>query len=123
MSRHRSARRSAGGHYKSLQLCRQVERTLHQVLSGECDDDVLRNLLVAGVRPLHGTSQLLVLIQPFDPVDAPAVAEILTHLERQRGRLRTAVAEAITRRKAPDLLFQVVGGTEPVLPMDSVAAD
>lgn len=123
MSRHRSARRSAGGHYKTLQLCRQVERTLHQVLSGECDDDVLRNLMVAGVQPLRGTSQLLVLVQAFDPLGAPPVADILMHLELSRGRLRTAVAEAITRRKAPDLLFQVVGGAEPARPMDSVMAD
>jgi len=104
-------------------LCRQVERTLHQVLSGECDDDVLRNLMVAGVQPLRGTSQLLVLVQVFDPLSAPSVADILMHLELSRGRLRTAVAEAITRRKAPDLLFQVVGGTEPARSVDSVMAD
>lgn len=120
MSRHRSARRSAGGNYKTLQLCRQVERTLHQVLSGECDDDVLRNLMVAGVQPLRGTSQLLVLVQVFDPLSAPPVADILMHLELSRGRLRTAVAEAITRRKAPDLLFQVVSEAEPLRAIEPV---
>ena len=80
MKSRKSARPSGSGFRKTLQLCKQVERTLNQVLSGECDDDVLRELLVVGVQPLAGTSQLLVMVQPFDPVSSPGVPEILEHL-------------------------------------------
>ncbi len=107
MSHRHSARPSGSGLRKSLQLCKQVEQTLNQVLSGECDDDVLRELLVVGVQPLAGTSQLLVMVQPFDPVSSPGVPEILEHLQRAKARLRETVAETVSRRKVPDLLFQV----------------
>ncbi len=113
MKSRKSARPSGSGFRKTLQLCKQVERTLNQVLSGECDDDVLRELLVVGVEPLQGTSQLLVTLQPFDPGDSPAVPQILEHLHRAKNHLREAVAETVSRRKMPDLLFQI-SATESV---------
>jgi ribosome-binding factor A len=92
---------------KTLQLCRQVAETLSQVLSGECGDDVLQSLQVVSVQPAPNASQLLVLVSPtvIDSVDA---ATILTHLEAANGRLRSEVAAAIVRRRAPKLMFQVV---------------
>ena len=107
MKSRKSARPSGSGFRKTLQLCKQVERTLSQVLSGECHDDVLRELLVVGVEPLQGTLQLLVTVQPFDPATSPAWPQILEHLHRAKSFLRESVAEAVSRRKVPDLMFQV----------------
>lgn len=102
------------------QLCRQVGRTLDQVLAGELDDDVLRGVGVISVVPAPDASRLLVTVGPMAPgipIDPPRV---LAHLAAASGHLRTEVAASITRRKAPSLSFQVVpfppGGDEPAPP-------
>jgi ribosome-binding factor A len=91
---------------KALQLSGQVARTLSGLLA-ESEDDVLRDLLVVSVVPAPYASRLLVSVapSPAEAVEAPAVLE---RLERVRGRLRTEVAAAVHRRKAPDLTFRVV---------------
>lgn len=93
---------------KSLQLCHQVADTLNLVLSGECNDDVLRNLHVARVVPAPDASQLLVIVAPAWRGEAMQSAEVLDRLAAHSGRLRSEVAGAITRRKAPRLTFQFV---------------
>ncbi|HMP17721.1 MAG TPA: hypothetical protein PKD72_11905, partial [Gemmatales bacterium] len=89
----------------TLQLCKQVEETLHLVLLDQSDDD-LRDLQVLEVLPLAGSGTLLVRVQY--PVrrteDIPRVQQKLhSHLKE----LRAEVAQSITRRRAPELFFQV----------------
>ncbi len=91
---------------KALLQCGEAERTLSVVLAGECGDDVLRNLVVASVKPAPTSARLLVTVQAAAGVDAAAV---LARLERARGLLRTELAAALHRRRAPDLTFRVVG--------------
>jgi ribosome-binding factor A len=94
---------------KAKQLCRQVAETLDQILSGEASDDVLRGLRVADVRPAPDTSRLLVtLLVDCDPsnFDRTLIEERLAFF---KGRLRSEVATAITRRKAPTLVFEIIG--------------
>ena len=95
---------------KVLQLCRQVADTLAQVLSGECDDDVLRSLQVVTVAPAPDASQLLVIVAPALADDKLESAEVLQRLAASSGRLRSEVAAAITRKRAPRLAFQFVSG-------------
>jgi ribosome-binding factor A len=97
---------------KSLQLCSQVADTLNQVLSGECNDDLLRNLHVARVVPAPDASQLLVIVAPAWRDEPMRSAEVLDRLATHSGRLRSEVAAAITRRKAPRLSFQFVNTAE-----------
>jgi ribosome-binding factor A len=94
---------------KARQLCRQVAETLDQILSGEANDDILRALRVAAVMPAPDTSRLLVTLHiDCDPADfnRPFVEE---RLAACKGRLRSEVASAITRRKAPTLVFEIIG--------------
>lgn len=72
-----------------------------------CNDDVLRELIVAGVEPGPDESRLLVTVVPSlpGPFDAAAAQQ---HLERSAGKLRTEVAAAIHRKKTPQLVFRVV---------------
>ncbi|MBS0264970.1 MAG: ribosome-binding factor A [Planctomycetes bacterium] len=91
---------------KSLQLCRQVADTLNQVLTGECDDEILRSLYVVSVTPAPDTTQLMVIVSPLLPGEILQPADVLARLSTHSGHLRDAVASAITRRKAPRLLFQ-----------------
>ncbi|MBI5760357.1 MAG: hypothetical protein HZA46_17720 [Planctomycetales bacterium] len=97
------------GGRKTLQLCHQVAETLNYVLSGECDDDVLRNFYAVRVDAAGDPSCLLVTVGPLDAGDQTPMADVLQRLARVSGKLRTEVAHSISRRKAPQLLFRVVG--------------
>jgi ribosome-binding factor A len=97
---------------KALQLCSQVADTLSLVLSGECGDEVLQNLLVAEVTPAPDASQLLVVLAPTPGSQLPAAEEVMAALHAATGLLRTAVAAAITRKRAPRLRFQFVPQVE-----------
>jgi ribosome-binding factor A len=93
---------------KTLQLCRQVERTISLVLSGELDDDRVRDLMVMSVVPAPHSSHLLVTVQSSEVLSPEQLLEVDAALSSFRGRLRTAVAESINRRKAPDMSFRIV---------------
>lgn len=93
---------------KTLQLCGQVADTLNFVLSGELDDDLLRNLYVESVRPAPDASRLLVSVSPLDPGDTARADAILQRLAIFSSRLRSEVSQSIHRRKTPELTFVVV---------------
>jgi ribosome-binding factor A len=101
---------SAGaGDRKAWQLCRQVGHTLDEVLA-ECGDAVLQGLRVESVEPFPDASRLLVTVALIDdrPRQITLVARVLDHLERASGHLRCEVATAVTRKRAPVLLYRVV---------------
>jgi len=114
MSRHHSKRgRSSGSgsmvspshDRKDLQLCRQVAETLSFVL-GDCGDDCLRDLHVVRVVPAPDASQLLVIVGS-PPGETPAAPrEVLERLQARAPAFRAEVAQAITRKRAPALLFE-----------------
>ena len=91
---------------KALQLCSQVADTLSLVLSGECGDEVLQNLLVAEVTPAPDASQLLVVLSPAPGSQALAADVVMAALRAASGWLRTEVTGAISRKRAPRLMFQ-----------------
>jgi ribosome-binding factor A len=103
-------------HRKARQLCQQVAQTLEQVLAGETTDDLLRGLRVASVTPTPDTSRLLVMLHVDFPQDNFDNVVIEQRLARRQGYLRAAVAAAITRRKTPTLVYQVVGPVDVVMP-------
>ena len=92
---------------KARQLCRQVYRTLSYALGGLADP-VLQELSVHSVEPAPDASRLLVNLLPGVGNQGPDVAEIMERLLRVRSFLRQEVAMAITRKRAPELLFHVV---------------
>jgi ribosome-binding factor A len=93
---------------KTLQLCSQVADTLNLVLSGECADDVLQSLHVVAVKPAPNASQLLVMVSPSPAGQDLDPLVVLERLARANGRLRSEVAAAIVRKRAPQLVFQYV---------------
>lgn len=98
---------------KTLQLCGQIADTLNYVLSGELDDDLLRNLYVESVRPAPDASRLLVSVAPLDAKDADRADQILQKLVIHTPRIRSEVAQSIHRRKTPELSFVVVRPQDP----------
>src|SRR5205809_1114700 len=83
---------------KALQLCHQVADTLNQVLSGECGDRVLRDLLVVSVVLAPITSQLLVRVASAIATDCIEPADAQPGLEEAAGMPPSAVARAHTPR-------------------------
>jgi len=106
----RPERTSKKSNRKVLQLCGQVAETLNQVLAGECGDEVLAELQVASVVPAPDATQLLVIIEPLF-VPGPEEQLVNARFSAAAGRLRAEVAAAITRRRAPKLLFQYLPRT------------
>lgn len=92
---------------KSLQLCEQIAQTLGLVLASECDDDVLRDALVLDVKPAPDASCVLVTLGPAPSAEGWSPVAVLEHVERHASHLRTEVAYAIHRRRAPQLLYRV----------------
>jgi ribosome-binding factor A len=98
----------ARGEHKVRQLCREVERTLSSVLSGDLGDDRLGTLALVSVEPAPDASRLMVtLAAPADLGDPGPLVERLRGLS---GYLRADVAAAIQRKRTPELCFCVIGG-------------
>jgi ribosome-binding factor A len=93
---------------KARQLCGQVTEALSLTLAGQ-RDDLLNGLDVVSVEAAPDATRLLVTVRPLPGAEPPDPAEILEALARASGRLRSEVAAAITRRKAPLLVYRVIG--------------
>ncbi len=85
---------------------RQVSEAVQCALA-ESPDERLQALAVVAVDPAPDTSRLLVTFTPMNPgvIDPPSV---LACLEAASARLRWAVANAVTRRRAPSLAFRLL---------------
>jgi ribosome-binding factor A len=85
--------------HKARQLCRQVLEVL---------DGLLLDLAVVAVDPAPDSTRLLVTVAPRPSSVPPDPLAILASLDRASGRLRSEVASAITRKRAPLLTYRVV---------------
>ena len=111
MTRSNRARRGAGADRKVQQLCAQVARALSMTLAGECDDEVLQNVVVESVQPVPDATRLEITLRIADPGMPPA--EVAQHVDRASGRLRLAVGDAVRRRRVPDLVYRVLPPDAP----------
>ena len=90
---------------KALQLSRQVREALSWVLGSATGDDRLVACWVKAVEPLPGGNRLLVKVGV--PPDLPT-NEVAERLAAAGPALRVEVAQAITRRKVPELVYLAV---------------
>jgi ribosome-binding factor A len=90
------------GERKARQLCRQVQRALNLALADRSAEIGLSDLFVEDVSPAPDSGRLLVHV--VIPPDR-GVADALGALRRDAPRLRSEVAMAITRKRAPELSF------------------
>ena len=91
---------------KAMQLCHQVAVTLSEVLA-DCGDPVLQGLRVLNVEPAPDASRLSVALTCDDD---QALSRVEDHLARASGHLRGEVAQAVTRKRAPVLIYHVAPG-------------
>jgi ribosome-binding factor A len=111
-ARHLPGRSGEGPDRKALQLCHQVAETLEEVLA-ECGDVVLQALRVLDVEPAPDASRLLVTVAVDEPPDdALDPCKVHDHLVRASGHLRSEVAGAITRKRAPVLVYRLAANPD-----------
>jgi ribosome-binding factor A len=86
---------------KTQQFCRQVQRALNFALADSIGGGIDGHF-VEEVSPAPDCGRLLAHV--IVPSDLP-VADVLIALGRETPRLRSEVASAITRKRAPELCF------------------
>jgi ribosome-binding factor A len=108
--RHGGERRD---HRKTGQLCRQVFRALSLALSElESGSSWAWGLTVDAVDPAPNAARLRVTISFGGTRALDEALEALCRLQRLSGRLRAEVAASITRKKAPELIFELAAPEE-----------
>jgi ribosome-binding factor A len=92
-------------------LCKEVARALQLELSA-LSDDCLNELMVSEVVPAPDATRLRVTVQLRWSADDPHCRLVEDRLGRLNGYLRASVAQAITRKRTPELVFVAVSGLE-----------
>jgi len=90
---------------KTLQLCEQVKEALSWIFGSATADDRLTLCHVQAVEPLGKGNRLLVKVGV--PPDI-SVAAVIDRLAEAAPVLRSEVAQSITRRKVPELVYMAV---------------
>ena len=93
--------------HKTLQLCRQIEQTLSYALADDPADDILLSLGIESVTPAPDASRVMVTVYIDDPDSDYEANEVLEHLTDNMDVFRDEIADAIHRRKLPELVFRV----------------
>ncbi len=97
----RDAGHRSGTPHKTAQLCAQIQRALELCLLGDCADPAFADVEVVAVEPTREPRRLKVLFE------AGAAELARERLEAARGLLVDAAVQAIHRRRAPELVFEV----------------
>ncbi len=101
-------------HRKTLQLCAQAARAIEFALAElSPDDDALDGVHVISVDPLPGDPRLLVTVGLSTITKETAPARVHASLVRHTPRLRAEVADAISRKKVPDLFYRIAAPGDP----------
>lgn len=95
-------------HHKAHQLCRQVMETINYLLAGDLCDVRLHQIMVDSVMPAPDASRLLVSVRLTDVHPDSDLLEIQAALQGASGLIRCEVAGVIQRKKAPELVFQLI---------------
>ena len=111
-----AARRSSGSrdrdqNRKTQQLCQQVAHVLEAVLTGEARDADLQDLSVISVVPAPHAGRMLVTVQSWAEDSLSRWSVIDEKLRRATPWLRSELASSISRRRIPELVFQLASPT------------
>jgi ribosome-binding factor A len=109
-----AARRSSGSRHrdqdrKTQQLCQQVAHVLDAVLTGEARDADLQDLSVVSVMSAPHPGRLLVTVQSWAEDALSHWSAIDEKLRQATPWLRSELAASISRRRIPELVFQLAG--------------
>ncbi len=88
--------------YKMKQLCKQVANALQLVLPNLQMTEVIG---ISSVEPAPNAGRLRVMVAVIDSCDSQ---QVIAQLDRFRSCLRKEVAQAISRRRVPELVFSII---------------
>lgn len=91
----------------TYQLCGEMARAIGAALACSADE-TLRDLQVVDVVPAAGGGRFLVTLTPVPSADARPKPMVEERLARAAGMLRSEVAAAVHRRRAPELVLRLV---------------
>ncbi len=98
--------------HKALQLCKQVRRSLELSLMSECADELLQSMTVESVEPAPDDKHLRATFSLQDAEPSLSREEVLARLEAARPVLTEGLIQTISRRKVPDIRFEVIKAAE-----------
>jgi len=99
--------RSRRAEWKTLQLCKQVERAAALTLAGECESDALVGAVVVSVEPAPNASRLRVLVVLAPGRGVPCLEEARAALQERGAAFRSEVARSVHRKRVPEVVFDV----------------
>ncbi len=102
-----STSRSRRADWKTQQLCRQVERAASLTLAELCDCAALASSVVAEVSPAPDASRLRVTVVLAPARTAADVEAAAAVLRERAGLFRREAAQAIHRKRTPEIVFEV----------------
>lgn len=111
-SRGHSRRQFCKSNRKDLQLAKQVYRAIDAALRGELTDPILQDLEVVSVQPAPDATHFIVIVRLTTLRDSTPASCVIERLDKARRFLRCQVAAAITRKRTPELAFEVIGAGE-----------
>jgi ribosome-binding factor A len=87
-------------------LCAEVFQVLGFLFAGGCADERLWDFLVVSVEPFPTASRLLIKVCPAKPLALEEFDEGLKLLKSARPFFRREIAQAISRKRVPELVFE-----------------
>ncbi len=100
-------RRRGKTDYSVLRLAGQIKKVLDGSLA-MAENPVLDAFAVSAVEPSGSDAMFIVQVFSTDPAAEYAPREVQAILNSMKGYLRTEVAQAVHRKNAPDLRFEVL---------------
>ncbi len=92
---------------KIRQLCRETERLVSLVLSGEVSDPLIQDLQVLHVSPESNGPYLMITLCHPNLCNTNLETQILTRLQRLEGYLRSVITQSVCRKRVPRLKFKL----------------
>jgi ribosome-binding factor A len=99
---------SGGEQLHKQGLCAEIAEIASFLLSGGCEDERLWDLGVSSVEPHSGQSRFIIRVFPKCPMSFDELEIALEVLERARPFFRREIALAIHRKRAPEVVFELV---------------
>ena len=95
---------------KIAQLCAQIRQALELALLGVVHDEALTDVEVFAVTPMPDPGRVRVTFAAHG--EHPDIPGLTARLEAARGILTAEVAQAITRKRVPDMVFEIGPASE-----------
>lgn len=95
---------------RTERLCAQVRRAIEFALAGDTTDPVLLDLTVEDVQAPHGENDLRVTLAARGEAADLGREDLMQRVEAAKGVMLQEVARTITRRKLPELHFELIRG-------------